>query len=619
MPLSGSGNTNSGPVSSLNLEPNPFEQSFATTETSATNNNNDGNNAISNSFTNTVPPQPMIPATSLSQIPQVLQQPHVLTQKSPYSSLQSPPPLLERTSNLSISQLTSNNRDNATSTVTTNNNNSTTHTNITNSNNPSISSNDSTMKKPTLGPTFSSSFVFSNIRPNIQSPGALTPGGSKKLPPLMLSPNFIPLGTEDGNPSNQPTINTNTTTSTTNSNTNGTLNTNVNNPNNTNSNGYFSYIPRTGLTPNESSIRSGLTPGSMYPVLPSIGLNNNNNTANNNSHSTTSSLPNSAKGTMTPGFPGNKTMGTVVNDYIKMTNNANNKYNMTPSGSVFGTPAPFTPGINSILNMNGNSQPNTIAPVGELVNNTPAIKVENDNNLNHQMINHNDVGTGSTRKNRKASTSSNKSKKRKGSSSSNEGTNFINQTGIGKPTMDGSNTTMKPTGNKNMGQEYFDERERKRREFLERNRLAASKFRKRKKEYIQKIEHDFRNLQTEYDEMRSIMDAMCSFNSYKANASILTKLRFHLQQNDVAKAVTELDQLQSLVEHTEYFKRNGQSVISLEDTPSEAPEIESNDQSLDKYTRTIKSSTTLPPNPPTGTTGGKSTISIIPEFKETTS
>lgn len=291
---------------------------------------------------------------------------------------------------------------------------------------------------------------------------------------------------------------------------------------------------------------------------------------------------------------------------------------MTPSGSVFGTPAPFTPGISSILNMNGNSQPNSGAPgVGELVNTTPMAKIENDLN-HHNIINHNEAGNGAaknTTKHRNNSTSSNKSKKRKSSASSNEGQSLSSQKNSVKPVINGSNATnMKQNKSKNMGQEYIDDRERKRREFLERNRLAASKFRKRKKEYIQKIEHDFRSLQTDYDEMRSVMDAMCSFNSCRANASILTKLRFHLQQNDVSKAMVELDQLQSLVEHTDYFKRDGQSVIALQEETGEGAEMESNDSNFNKFTRTIKASTTLPQNP---NTNGKPTISIIPEFKET--
>lgn len=54
-----------------------------------------------------------------------------------------------------------------------------------------------------------------------------------------------------------------------------------------------------------------------------------------------------------------------------------------------------------------------------------------------------------------------------------------------------------------------EEQERKRKEFLERNRVAASKFRKRKKEYIKKIENDLQFYESEYDDLTQVIGKLC--------------------------------------------------------------------------------------------------------------
>lgn len=589
---SGKGGKHSqGPVSSLNLEPNPFEQSFASTEkfqqsniqgstgiaTSGTAINNNGSvetnnvNGGGSSGSNNVG-MLLSPPVAAS---------NMLTQKSPYTGVQSPPPLLERPSNLSISQLTSNDRHN-------------------NDNNVNINQpgNDASGKRPNLfGSTFSSSFLLSsNMRPNIQSPTALTPGGSKKLPPLMLSPNFLPLNPDDpSNNNGQTTTMTNASTNVnnaTNSPNNNTTTTNTNSfnsnastsvavastvhpppLNNTNSNNYFSYIPRTGLTPNESNIRNGLSPGAVYPLLPSISLGNNgSNTTLTN-------------GGMTPS-------GTIV---MPKDNAVTKNFNVTPSGGLFNTSSgPFTPGISSILNFGGTTTSNVTNP-------TPIKEEPTDDKLPVKESSKKVVKRKIPTKDNNETASSvttKKSRKRKVSSDLNDSNITIqNKTtksdngpidipsAISKP-VDVPIMSV-PVNNQPSEEHIVDiERDRKRKEFLERNRLAASKFRRRKKEYIKKIEKDLRSLEVEYSEMRGIFDSLCSFNAYKSDASVLTRLKYHLQQNDINKALGEISQLERRIASTGYYQRNGEHVITYEEAQAE--------EDMDDTT----------------------TINIIPQFKE---
>ena len=580
-------------MSSLNLEPNPFEQSFAHTGKlnqpgSTASTASDTN--INNNLQDIDDPKSTTNIINSSQFPH---QSQVLGKTSLYSTLQSPLPLLEKQSTLPTSQLTSNNSVLSNSNNT-NNVSSATHiipsTNTSNNDvtGDPLSSNTFTMNRPTmLGPTLSTAFIFPPSRPNIQTPGALTPGGSKKLPPPVLSPNFLPSGSIDESTTNVISTNSNSHNSSANAN----VMSSINIPNNANANSYFSYIPRTGLTPNESNIRTGLTPGSLYPLLQSIGFNNNNNNNNlnptNSNIVSTTNIPNGYKSGMTPGIPNANISRTLnssntINDYTKM---SNNRYNLSPSPSVMvGVPMSLPTGMNTtvpfagITALNSNNN-NNVSDDNNNNSSRNSVAAEQKDNTNSKNNNDNDNGDDNNRGRRSityevskereglklSEKGSTKSRKRKCSLNTDE---HQDSTEPKSKDVKSTNEETKHESNEDdkRSQEDLDEKERKRREFLERNRLAASKFRKRKKEYIQRIENNFRNLQAEYDEMRLFFDALCSFNTHKHNTSILSRLRFHLEQNSVTAAMNDLNGIESLIQNIQYCKRGGVSVLASEDS-----------------------------------------------------
>ena len=588
-------------MSSLNLEPNPFEQSFAHTgklnQTGSTASSTSGTN-INNNL-ETINGSKFITNTINSS--QFTHQSQVSGKTGLYTTLQSPLPLLEKQSTLSISQLTSDNRvlsdDNNT-----NNISSTTHiipsisTNDNDSSNDPLNSNTFTMNRPTIfGPTLSSAFIFPPVRPNIQTPGVLTPGGSKKLPPPILSPNFLPSNTDDSI--------TNIT------NTNSNNNNNVNVTSNTNS--YFSYIPKTGSTPNEANIRTGLTPGSSYPLFQNIGFNNNNNSLNSSNTNivSTTNIPNNYNSSMTPDIPNGNSISTlnnnIINDYTKM---PNTRYSLSPSPSVFGMSMSLTTGINTTVPLTGVTVLNNSNSVSEDKNIGNSLVTEQTDNNNDTCVNIDDSNNNHNNRRRKSAIydvskeidnsklsekATTKSRRRKYS------LNIDEHQDSTEPTSKNVKSTKnerkhRSSENDKTSQEYLDEKERKRREFLERNRIAASKFRKRKKEYIQRIENDFRHLQIEYDEMRSVLDALCSFNTHKHKASILSRLRFNLERNYVTEAMNDLNEIEYLVQNIEYYKRGGISVLASEKKTTSIPISNSKNSSVKQSFRPVNPSTLLP-------------------------
>ncbi|EDZ69753.1 YNL167Cp-like protein [Saccharomyces cerevisiae AWRI1631] len=152
----------------------------------------------------------------------------------------------------------------------------------------------------------SPSFLPGQQRPTIISPPILTPGGSKRLPPLLLSPSILYQANSTTNPSQNShsvSVSNSNPSAIGVSSTSGSLYPNSSSPSGTslirqprNSNvttsnsgngfpandsqmpGFLLNLSKSGLTPNESNIRTGLTPGILtqsynYPVLPSINKN----------------------------------------------------------------------------------------------------------------------------------------------------------------------------------------------------------------------------------------------------------------------------------------------------------------------------------------------------------
>ncbi|SCV05255.1 LANO_0H03466g1_1 [Lachancea nothofagi CBS 11611] len=104
-----------------------------------------------------------------------------------------------------------------------------------------------------------------------------------------------------------------------------------------------------------------------------------------------------------------------------------------------------------------------------------------------------------------------------------------------------------------------DDQERKRKEFLERNRVAASKFRKRKKEYIKKIESDLKFYETEYDDLGQCMDKLCGISKQTINSSLVGMLKQALLQHDMNSSLTLCNHIEQTLLQTQYVQRGGRN------------------------------------------------------------
>ena len=231
----------------------------------------------------------------------------------------------------------------------------------------------------------------------------LTPGGSRRLPPLPSPGGTVPgTGAGAGSP------------------------------------GFLAYLPRTGLTPNESSIRSGLTPGALggggYPLLPALG----------------------AAG-MFPAQPQSQSQSHPP---------------AQPQAPVQVKPPPVKVGQASEPSDNG-------------------VTVVED--------------------------------------------------------VDADLTP--------------EEQESKRKEFLERNRVAASKFRKRKKEYIKRIEEDVQFYELEYDDMaQALMQLQQTPQSQ--SQPLLDLIDQAVRKGDAQGALQLVDHARQVVRRTRLFQRGGANPLA---------------------------------------------------------
>ncbi|ODQ76922.1 hypothetical protein BABINDRAFT_10567 [Babjeviella inositovora NRRL Y-12698] len=289
------------------------------------------------------------------------------------------------------------------------------------------------------------------------SPSLLTPGGSRKLPPLVLSPNLqlhpnVPAGGAN------PWRNFKTDFSPT----------GLTQPKNGPSS-YFSAMngTRSGLTPNESNLRTGLTPGDMGVQLPGI------------SHPP---LIASASGLMTPGLQ-----------------------------SLLGSLPSFTPGGNAT---------NATAGMGMMgAEMKPEIPVE----VKQEGEKRKREGSEETEKERKTSDVEKKRKKKKVKSPE-EAIDY-----------DDDEAT-----------KGFTEEE-KRRHFLERNRLAASKCRARKKEHITKMTQELKFYATECSNLTH------QLNMVREQVLNLRSVLFnHKHCPALADSVGGVDGLNALLQATNY-------------------------------------------------------------------
>lgn len=568
-------------ISSLHLEPNPFEQSFATTKKPQENESmlksGESNNLVAN---NSLSPTLNLPTASIfspgsngmntfinnninsgttsatnGNNNHNISNTNINGNNNVNSNGENVRPLLmNKISSISISDLTTQLNDdkvNKPSNNIDNNNKSNNNNNNTNTENK--------IKPPNLfsSGSFTQHFFFSQQqKPNIMSPGALTPGGSKKLPPL-LSPNFM-----------IPTNNISTNTSS-----------NSNNiSNNNGGNGFLSYLPRSGLTPNESNMRSGLTPGSVFPLLPTIDIMNSNNANNNNAHSSKGLNKTSLEsmGPFTPSINGILTLPNMDNNvngnHHSKSNNQTDISNSTINNTVSNTAS------NTVSNTQSGNQSNVVSPMIAPIESPMSNNVSSNSSgtINKIIKTENVTITKNNKRklNETFPTSSNVSftstidmkpirkYKRK-----------LNTTNNTKSITQKNDTTQADSSVDNRGNDKKplipeDEDERKRKEFLERNRVAASKFRKRKKEYISKIENYIQIYEREYNELSSVMAPICGFqqnnNGTNFESSLLHQIENSIQKNDLVGAMNIINHMKNLLSETNYYRRNGTAPVDPE-------------------------------------------------------
>lgn len=143
-----------------------------------------------------------------------------------------------------------------------------------------------------------------------------------------------------------------------------------------------------------------------------------------------------------------------------------------------------------------------------------------------------------------------------------------------------------------------EEQERKRKEFLERNRVAASKFRKRKKEYIKKIENDLQFYESEYDDLTQVIGKLCGiipssssnsqFNvnvstpssSSPPSTSLIALLESSISRSDYSSAMSVLSNMKQLICETNFYRRGGKN-------PRD--DMDGQEDSFNKDTNVVKS------------------------------
>ncbi|KAL6944294.1 hypothetical protein ACO0RG_001026 [Hanseniaspora osmophila] len=122
-----------------------------------------------------------------------------------------------------------------------------------------------------------------------------------------------------------------------------------------------------------------------------------------------------------------------------------------------------------------------------------------------------------------------------------------------------------------------EERLQKRKEFLERNRLAASKFRKRKKEYVSRMERKLAFYKSEYKELTNnclgplsgISSVTSSPSSSLSHNGILDQLKASLSTGNYDAATSLVNQIQELLNNTAFIKRGGIDTMQIEDDQEE--------------------------------------------------
>lgn len=312
---------------------------------------------------------------------------------------------------------------------------------------------------------------------------------------------------------------------------------------------------KTGLTPNESNLRTGLTPGGnlnfnfgsnvpglttpsllmnspMTPGLSSLlGLTNNNNNNTNNNSSTNNNLHNNSQPHLNSNTNPNTTTNPTINNN-NIINNTNGTRNLHQLSNL------------SLQQQQQHQQSQTSHPVFEPI-------LENENSDESQS-------TSSKRENSDQNPSKKKQKveptpTRKSRSSKRDGKKTVETSKDSKPELKKEQSRKAKTDDD------------KRKNFLERNRVAASKCRQRKKQLINKMEEElsfysngYRELSAQINQLR---DQLISLKGIIIG---------HKDCQHFAQSVGGYDQLNHIIQQANYITQitsnTQQSVTSIPTT-----------------------------------------------------
>lgn len=400
-----------------------------------------------------------------------------------------------------------------------------------------------------------SSLMYGAERPNIHSPPQLTPGGSNRLPPILLSPSYMQHNAISGSglngvPHHQLTGHVPLATS---------LPTNMSSGATTAESlktGYFVNLPKTGLTPNESSMRTGLTPilGTGHNLV---------------HHPPFNTLPSFSNVKPEPNFHD------VENNRQKQMNNTNsNSLELSNSDTVHtAEAATLTPGLGSMLGLTNNptsSQLNSAIHVNEngIIRDSDKRSVKQEGRSSITKLTAAKVPLATAVPIDPAGSIMNKTKTKSFSAGSPPQNNVRKRKSssfskTSRTHKKNQNSAAESPQYDNVSKENSDDddQERKRKEFLERNRVAASKFRRRKKEYIKKVEVDLKFYESEYDDMSQAIDKLCGIAQKSGytneNKSLIAMLETTITKSDVPSSLSILAHIKQVLQETRYFQRGG--------------------------------------------------------------
>lgn len=400
----------------------------------------------------------------------------------------------------------------------------------------------------------SSVFSYGAQKPVLHSPPLLTPGGSRRLPPILLSPNFIQQAPNASSLVGQGQMNT--------------VGSNYSNMSPKNelpsvSSGGINHInlerpplnislSKTAFTPNESHLRTGLTPGvptaahqmgsTHYPghTLPYLGGPRNDigiheDTRNPVSYgmnmALNADLSNQAQ-SYAPGL--GPTLGYASSQGFQRTTNPLQRNPIPPAGSAR---MPLT----EVSSSKHSAQIENFA--ADSINSTTKSQQS-------RPFGSNSPPSTTARRKRKSSTTSRGSKSSKSSQRN-------------TPTSTECKNLSRKETNDSADRDSDDSQERKRREFLERNRVAASKFRKRKKEYIKRVEMDLKFYEAEYDDLSHAMNRLCGIingsTSPTSPTPLLGMLETAISKNDTPSSLSILAHIKRVLFQTNYYQRKGRN------------------------------------------------------------